>query len=127
MKAGGALALLGCALLIISARPPINGAYPVCPFHAVTGLYCPGCGSLRATYQLLRGNIAGAFGLNPLLLVMSPVLSYVPLSWVWRMITGRGFPELSPPTWMTWAILVVIIAYWIARNIGCYPLTLFAP
>ena len=44
-----------------------------CPIKAVTGLYCPGCGSTRAIFALLHGNVPLAAHDNALLLA-SPVL-----------------------------------------------------
>ncbi|MEM7394570.1 MAG: DUF2752 domain-containing protein, partial [Verrucomicrobiota bacterium] len=39
---------------------------PQCPWFFLSGFYCPGCGSVRATHHLLHGNLIGAFRLNPL-------------------------------------------------------------
>jgi hypothetical protein len=44
----------------------------LCPIHAVTGFYCPGCGSTRAVKAVLNGDLPLAFHDNALLLV-SPV------------------------------------------------------
>ena len=41
------------------------GHYPTCPFLAITGWYCPGCGSLRAVHDLLHGDLAGAVRPQP--------------------------------------------------------------
>ena len=62
-----ATACLGIAGLAYVAGhdPNVGGSvYPVCPFHAMTGLWCPGCGMTRATYALLDGNLAAAFSAN---------------------------------------------------------------
>ncbi|MDG2125634.1 MAG: DUF2752 domain-containing protein [Verrucomicrobiales bacterium] len=34
----------------------------LCPFRAVTGLDCPGCGLTRGACELMRGDIAGSIG-----------------------------------------------------------------
>lgn len=44
-----------------------------CPFHAVTGWYCPGCGGTRALFDLLHGDIAGAWRDNAFALTVVPV------------------------------------------------------
>ena len=36
-----------------------------CPFHAITGLHCPGCGVTRATLLLLKGHVADSLNMNP--------------------------------------------------------------
>ena len=53
--------------------------YPQCLFHTLTGLQCPGCGSLRALHALLHGEIRRAVALNPLLFVAGLFFGYVAL------------------------------------------------
>ena len=48
---GGAL-LAGCVAM--RAVDPAGGP-TICPFKAMTGLDCPGCGATRAIHQLLNG------------------------------------------------------------------------
>ena len=45
-----------------------------CPFHAVTGLYCPGCGMFRAAGALMRGDVGQAVRYNALSVVLLPML-----------------------------------------------------
>jgi hypothetical protein len=45
-----------------------------CPVFALTGYFCPGCGSTRAMHSLIELDIAGAIS-NNLLLLLSPVLA----------------------------------------------------
>ncbi len=37
-----------------------------CGFRESTGLYCPGCGGLRASLALMKGDVAGSFHFHPL-------------------------------------------------------------
>ena len=39
---------------------------PPCPWHAMTGWPCPGCGSTRAMVLLLHLDLPGALAMNPL-------------------------------------------------------------
>jgi Protein of unknown function (DUF2752) len=39
---------------------------PLCPFHALTGLPCPACGTTRAAGCLLRGDLLSSLSWNPL-------------------------------------------------------------
>src|ERR1041385_6710646 len=73
--AAAALATLGlvAAILILYEFDPAEGHYPVCPFHYLTGLHCPGCGTLRALHQLLHGNVAAALSLNLLSTIAIPI------------------------------------------------------
>ena len=120
-----ATAVILCLLFFFD--PAKSGFYPPCPFHAITGLYCPGCGSLRAIHQLLCGNLAAAFFLNPLMVLALPFLLYVFIRYVIAMF---GKPVMSgaylPAQWI-WAILFIIVLFWVLRNIPFYPFTLFAP
>jgi len=51
---------------------------PLCPFHALTGIPCPSCGTTRAAGCLLRGDFAGALEWNPLgTLLLGGALLYV--------------------------------------------------
>jgi hypothetical protein len=62
---------LGVVLTTLYFLPPDQaGIYPICVFHRFTGWQCPGCGGLRATHQLLHGNMVEAFRLNALFVVL---------------------------------------------------------
>ena len=40
---------VGCGAMLVAVyvwEPAASGLFPPCPFHAFTGLHCPGCGSL---------------------------------------------------------------------------------
>ncbi len=101
--------------------------FPPCPFHYLTGLYCPGCGSLRALHQLLNGHPLAALALNPLMVVFLPFVLYGLLAEAVRMFFGRRIPmPFLKPLWI-WAIFWVIVLYGIARNIPMYPFTCLAP
>lgn len=63
--------LLAIALLsaFCAMNEPGSTAWiPECPFHAITGLYCPGCGTLRALHCLLAGDVGSSIRCNALLL-----------------------------------------------------------
>ena len=107
----------GCALLYFF-NPAAHGFFPVCMFHRVTGLNCPGCGGLRAVHQLLHGHLATAFRLNPLFIVAIPV----GIVFVLRALLKKSPREifLFQPMWL-WIGLAVIIAFGIARNLPFAP------
>lgn len=59
-----------CALAFIYFfNPSTHGFYPRCLFHQLTGLNCPGCGSTRALYALLHGQIQTALRDNALFII----------------------------------------------------------
>lgn len=39
-----------------------------CPFRALTGIDCPGCGMSRALVSLLHGDLAGSLAWHPMLI-----------------------------------------------------------
>ena len=126
-----ALAILGAGIAGISFLYVFNPAssvlYVPCPFHAMTGLYCPGCGSLRAVHQLLHGHVASAFGLNPLMVLSLPFLGYSFLSYCMVGIQGRSLPKVFVPALFIWIYLGVVLLFWIIRNISWYPFSWLAP
>jgi len=108
-------ALLG-ALVVRVVDPNVAGHYPVCPSLTLTGTYCPFCGGLRAVHDLMLGNVAGAFRMNPLVVLGLPLLVLVWWRWVRR--AWRGARATVPAIrWPGWLIFGVIAAFWVARNI----------
>lgn len=72
---GGAVALhLGAAAFFASHDPYATTIFPECPVLAFTGFRCPGCGGTRAAFSLVHGDLASAIRMNPLVVVMYPVL-----------------------------------------------------
>lgn len=66
--------VLGLSALFLFAFDPSRMRWsPPCPIRTVTGLLCPGCGSLRAVHQLLHFRPVVAFRLNPLLMLALPI------------------------------------------------------
>ena len=68
----GAAAAGGLVLLYL--RHPSYYPIPQCPFYALTGWYCPGCGTLRGLHFLLHGQLATAFRFNPLAILLLPYI-----------------------------------------------------
>ena len=114
LTTGGAGAC--AALALFAFDPGTTGLFPPCPLRWATGLYCPGCGSLRAIHQLLHGNISAAFRLNPLLVITLPgiLLLLCKPAWVYR-------------PWLPRVLLVVFILYGVTRNLRFAPFTALAP
>ncbi len=108
-------------------NPANSSLYAPCPFHEFSGFYCPGCGSLRGLHALLHGNLLTAFGFNPLMVVTLPFLGYGFLSYVMRGIRGNLLPRVFVPAKFIWIFLVLILLFWIFRNIPLYPFSLLAP
>jgi hypothetical protein len=113
--AAGAVAGAGGLAWLATHDPNTPGHYPACFLLSTTGYYCPTCGGTRATYDLLHGDVAGAFARNPLVpllyLAIAVGLGY---RWVRRR---RGLPALSVPNWVFPAAAVALLVFGVLRNI----------
>ncbi|MDZ7963042.1 MAG: DUF2752 domain-containing protein [Aulosira sp. DedQUE10] len=115
------------AIVLYFFNPSNSSIYPPSPFRALTGLYCPGCGTLRALHQLLHGHILKAFNLNPLMMLAMPYLLYSYVSYSAPVILGEKIPQVFiKPTWI-WLVLKIILGYWVLRNIPFAPFSWLAP
>lgn len=127
LAVGGALA--GAAVLVATNDPAAPGSrFPACAFHAVTGLWCPGCGLTRACHQLFTGHPLAALQSN---LFVPIVLAVVVGSWWswWRSARG-GTPVRWPRHTRVAASVVLpiaLIVYGVLRNIPAAPFDALAP
>ena len=104
------------AIFIYGKFDPEETFFPKCPFFWATGLKCPGCGSQRALHQLLNFHVGAAFRYNACLVLFIPLLLFLIVAEVFR---GR-YPRLyraSRNPYLSWTILVLILLWWILRNI----------
>lgn len=122
-----ALLLVAAGLGVIALLTPAAGLVPPCTWRALTGTYCPGCGTGRAIQALSRGDLLAALRLNQLLLLFVPFALYGAISWVLRRRSIASLPRLLDQAWFGPVVLVLIVAYWVVRNVPIYPLTLLAP
>lgn len=128
LRSAGFLALAAGALgFLYLVNPVASNLLPPCPFRAITGCYCPGCGSLRALHQLVRGHPAAALGLNPLMVLALPFLGYHGVSQAKFAMTGRALRRVFVGSRWIWGLLCLVLVYGGLRNIPAYPFTLLAP
>ena len=127
MYVGLALLGFGGLAFIYTVDPRDPGNYPVCPFLGLTGCYCPGCGTLRALHGLTHGDVARAFGYNPLATLSLPFIAY---SYATAALQAFRVPVPRPvflhPRWI-WTLLAGVIVFWVLRNVSVYPLSALAP
>ena len=124
-----AMFLLGGAAIVLLRvfDPAASGVFPPCPVRYLTGLYCPGCGSLRAMHALLHGDIGRAWAMNPLMMVTLPFLTYGLVSEALLELRGSRLPEVMLPASWIRAFCFVVVLYAVARNLPLYPFDLLAP
>ena len=122
------LALLAAAVgfVLFCFDPRQYHFYPVCFFHRVTGLLCPGCGALRATHQLLHGHVVAAFRLNPMLAVSLPLLLWFGAKHALQ--PARNQPAILGvrPLWF-WLALGAVLVVSVLRNLPGAPFDILRP
>ncbi|MBJ7340836.1 DUF2752 domain-containing protein [Mycolicibacterium sp.] len=113
---GTAGALVG-ALTYIGLRDPHTPSFgfPLCPFRLLTGWYCPGCGGLRMTHDLLHGDVSAAIVDNAFMLVGLPMLA------LWLILRWRGGRTLMPKPAVA-AVVVAVLTWTLVRNLPGFPL-----
>ena len=114
---GMSLALLALAAGVLRIFNPATAwFFPPCPFRALTGYLCPGCGTLRALHEILNGHLAAAFRLNPLMMLLLPYVGYSGASSALEAVFGKALPRVFIRPAYIWILLAVILLYWILRN-----------
>ncbi len=115
------LGIAAGSVLLFFFNPTNAGFFPVCPFRALTGLQCPGCGSTRACYQLIHLHPIAAFKLNPLMILTLPFIVYGFLGFTRSAITGQPQRRILIPSIYLWGWLGLLIFFWVFRNTPWYP------
>lgn len=114
------LAAAGCAYVAI-VDPNTSSFYPQCPFRALTGLDCPGCGMTRALHSALHGRILQAADHN-LLMVVIAILAVA--WWAFAALQrrrGRAPARFALSPRAIGAIGIVVVAFWVLRNLPMQP------
>ena len=110
-------ALLGAlVVLVATVDPHTSGRYPTCPFHAMTGLWCPGCGGLRAVHDLTHGHLAVALHENVLVVLLGPSLAVWWLIARWRRSDERAVPLVLSARG-TVVVGVLLAVFTLVRNL----------
>lgn len=96
---------------------------PLCPVHAVTGLWCPLCGSLRAVAALTHLDVAGALSANLLVTLLMPLLAAGVVLPLVGAATGRAVPRVTVGnrTWLVLGVAFAVFTVW--RNLPGIPLS----
>lgn len=118
--------ILAATILVIAGtvfffNPATHHFYPVCQFHRLTGLNCPGCGMTRAAYALLHGDGRTALHDNALFVA---VLGGLALRGGWFALNrarGRRNGEFFRAQWLWW-LLAVALVFTVLRNLPAFAL-----
>lgn len=125
MRRLGWLSLFGGTCVVAGGVYLVTGAGIPCPFLALTGWLCPLCGASRMGAALVLGDAGAAWGWNPFVLSVGPLLTLV---WLWtaaRLVLRRpaGLPgplvviDGWSPTRVVMFLLVPALVFTVLRNL----------
>ncbi|OLE52554.1 MAG: hypothetical protein AUG51_17390 [Acidobacteria bacterium 13_1_20CM_3_53_8] len=109
------------AIFIVSAlwQPSDEAGLILCPFRALTGLRCPGCGMTHAFCAIAHGHLWRAIEYNPFspLLFLAGVLAWANAAATLLRLDfiRRGFARLRLTKEMTWCLLALVMVWWVVR------------
>jgi hypothetical protein len=112
---GGVMAV-GVGATLFFFNPSKYHIYPVCEFHQLTGLNCPGCGATRALYALLHGDFATALHDNALLLLLMAAAAGRGLWLAVEKYRGRPAGDFYPRHSL-WVLLTLALVFGVVRNL----------
>ncbi len=121
----GLTAAGGAAVILFFCDPVRVPVYPQCVFHQVTGLDCPGCGSLRALHALLHGQVVVALHFNAFLVLTLLLGAGLGIIFTWKKMRAEPVPTFRP-AWL-WMYLAALVVFGIVRNVPGSWLAIPAP
>jgi hypothetical protein len=75
--------------LVLPLLPSSASAVPLCPFRALTGHSCPGCGMTRSCVAMLHGDLWTSLSFHPLGWIVSLGLIYAGLKASGQLLLDR--------------------------------------
>jgi len=118
---------IGLAFLYFYINPSTVNFLPKCTLYQTTGIYCPGCGSQRATHHLLNLNITGVLQQNILFVAGLIIFGYYLTIKGVNYFFKKNIYLYTQNKKVQIAIFLFILVFWILRNIPEYPFNLLAP
>ncbi|NMN96880.1 DUF2752 domain-containing protein [Antrihabitans stalactiti] len=113
---GAAVAGVGALTLLHFRDPHVSHSYGVCPFHELTGLWCPGCGGLRAMNNLTNGDVVGSLSSNVLIVPVLLLAALAWLMWVDRLWHDRPRGKIVFTKVHGAVLAVALVGFTVLRN-----------
>ncbi|MCG8151574.1 DUF2752 domain-containing protein [Pimelobacter simplex] len=96
--------------------PHDQGSWGLCP-SAALGIYCPGCGGLRAVNDLSNLRLVDAASSNLLFLAVIPLFGWVFWRWTAGRWSGRPWdPDSRRLARVTGVMIAVMVVFTVLRN-----------
>ena len=97
-----------------------SGLRIYCPFHALTGLNCPGCGNTRAALALLQLDFQEMLHYNLLFPLEMLYIWHIYAVCAKNYISSGRFAYRMRPNWLDITVLCAVLLWTVIRN--CTPL-----
>ena len=117
LVAGAFAGLAGLSAYVYFRNPLETTVFPPCPFHTITGGYCPGCGATRASFLIMKGDISEALHYNALWVIALPFVLWYLVTWAARNFFGYDLPRIRSRPRTGLIILGVLLAFVVLRNL----------
>ena len=102
-------------LLVYTNKLSIN-----CPFHKITGLYCPGCGITRCILSILKLDFYQAFRYNPLVFIMLPFIILYFCYKLYIALFNKKDITKKIPKYFYYILLIITVIFGIMRNLDSF-------
>ncbi|MFD2683403.1 DUF2752 domain-containing protein [Streptomyces phyllanthi] len=116
VPAGVLAAVAGAFAYVGAVDPNEPGHYPVCPVLRLTGLYCPGCGGLRAAHAFVHGDLVTALTDNAVAVLGFAGFAVVWTVWVVHAVRGRPV-RIDPGPVALWSLGAFVLLFTVVRNL----------
>lgn len=105
------------ALVLLHVRDPhVENSYGICPTWGLFGVYCPGCGGMRAVHNLTDGRVLDSLHSNLLALPLIVLFFWFVVDWAIRAGRGQGPRLPAIDRAVTLSIFAFIAGYAVLRN-----------
>ncbi|EGD53879.1 DUF2752 domain-containing protein [Gordonia neofelifaecis] len=119
--AGLAGAAAVCTVVWIGDPTTPGGFLPPCPTRLLLHIDCPGCGSTRALYSLVHGDVPVALGYNALGVVAFVLIAIAFVMYTVGLWRGRRIRSLRHRRLALVIGLAVVTVWFVIRNIPVEP------